>query len=418
MFEKLMKNDYALNIFNKIYTVLIGLFSTAFMTRYLGLSLKGDYAYIIQVSGIIVLILNLGIPETYSYFYKRNHGRVYQKYLNLYVQQTIVYTLGALLVGIVFRNNQNIVYVCVLIPFSLMYQQMENAMVVENIRLRIKMRIVNATAKFVLYGLIYGLRSLIGCSLFYPILLTALIDLGTILIYTLNNRIKPHPFQIDRQFIIRVLKYSWLPMLTALLITLNYSVDILFLKAMGDPAELSLYSTAAGIINYVWFIPDAFKEVLVSRVARSDDLRPVHFALKISLAAVAAITAGFAVFGKFALRLLYGGEFVPSYGIVLILILGCFSMVFYKIIGILMLAEGRRVFYFVSLLISVIVNITVNYFVIPPYGMYGAAWASVGSYTVCGVLFLVYYLRVKKQRIRDVLLPDKQDIRKLLGRRV
>ena len=92
MFAKLMKNDYALNIFNKIYTVLIGLFSTAFMTRYLGLSLKGDYAYIIQVSGIIVLILNLGIPETYSYFYKRNHGRVYQKYLNLYVQQTIVYT--------------------------------------------------------------------------------------------------------------------------------------------------------------------------------------------------------------------------------------------------------------------------------------------------------------------------------------
>lgn len=45
---------------------------------------------------------------------------------------------------------------------------------------------------------------------------------------------------------------------------------------------------------------------------------------------------------------------------------------------------------------SAIANIVANFFVIPKYNENGAAIASVLSYTICGLLFLLDYLRMNK----------------------
>ena len=412
--KNIAKNDYFANIFNKFYTVAIGLLSTMFLTRYLGLALKGEYGYVQQVTNIAVLILDLGVNQSYSFFYKKNKGGVYGKYLNFYVLQGLLYTIIAAVLVFVWRGVDSIVYVFMLVPFTVIHKQFEATMAVENIRLKIRMHMLNATTKFVLYALIFFSKNVIGYSILYPVLVSIFIDLVTIIVYFLNHREKITLFDNDWGFFWSVLKFSWIPMLTALLITLNYSVDIIFLKHMGTKEQTSLYSTAAGIINYVWMIPDAFKEVLVSRVAKSSDLSHVNRALKFSVASVLVIIGMFAVVGRLAIWILYGEDFLASYGVTLILMIGCLSMTLYKILGVLMLAEGKRLFYFITLLVSVTVNIVINALVIPVYGMYGAAWASVASYTVCGITFYVYYLKIKKQRFVDTIVIRKSDIQLLL----
>ena len=67
---------------------------------------------------------------------------------------------------------------------------------------------------------------------------------------------------------------------------LNYGVDVIMLKGLGTGEDLGLYAVAAGIVTYLWVIPDAIKEVLVSRVVRTNDPRTVLRPLK------AAVLAG------------------------------------------------------------------------------------------------------------------------------
>ena len=49
--------DYMLSMANKIYSILIGLLSSVFYIRYLGLEYKGTYSYIGEVAGILTILI-------------------------------------------------------------------------------------------------------------------------------------------------------------------------------------------------------------------------------------------------------------------------------------------------------------------------------------------------------------------------
>lgn len=407
MFSKLLKNDYLLNLLNKIYTIFIGLLSSVFLTRYLGVIYKGNYTYIIQVVLVFTIILNLGIHQSYSYFYRKYSGDVFSKYVNLYTFQFLLNTMLAVALSILV-NNKLYFYALILLPFSVMNRQMQSTMAVENIRLKIKLHMFNVTVRMFSFVImfLFAERSLLS-----PILITIGINTMSITIYLYFSKVIPRPLSNDFVFIKEVLTFSWLPMLTALLITFNYSVDIFFLKHMGIAVELGLYSTAVGIVNYFWLIPDSFKEVLVSRIARSHSTKSTVLAIKVSVTTVIIVIIAFIFLGQFAINLLYGAEFADSYNVTLLLSLGAISMVFYKMIGVVFLSEGKRWFYFLALLISVLANIISNIITIPLYGMYGAALSSIISYSICGISFLVYFIWDKKLNVLDVILLKSSEIK-------
>ena len=51
-------------------------------------------------------------------------------------------------------------------------------------------------------------------------------------------------------------------------------------------------------MNYVWLIPDAFKDVVFSRVAREEKSASIPFAIKCSIIILIAMVVGFSLFGK------------------------------------------------------------------------------------------------------------------------
>lgn len=398
MFSKLFRNDYSLNVINKIYTIGIGVLSTAFLTRYLGVEYKGDYSYITQIVLVLTIIFNLGIHQSYSFFYRKNNGRVFEKYITVYLLQFIIHILLAVTLMFYF-DNKNYIYVLLLLPFSVINQQMESTMAIENIRLKIKLHMIIVTLRMISFFVMF---LTLKTSLFPPIFLTVLLNIFGVSIYLYYSKPDLKKVRYDREFLFTVVNYSWVPMLTALLINLNYSVDVFFLKNMGTATELGVYSTALGIINYFWLLPDAFKEVLLSKFTKTNSSKAVLTSIKISLLTIISLIIIFIIFGRFAINILYGEEFLGSYLVTVILSLGAVSMVFYKIIGVVLLAEGKRWAYFFSLLISVILNIVANIFFIPIFGMYGAAYASVISYSVCGIIFLMQFLKGHGLKIKDL----------------
>lgn len=406
MSKNIIKNDYSLNLINKIYTILLGLLSSAFSTRYLGIELKGEYSYITQIVLVLTIIFNLGIHQSYSYFYKKSNGSVFEKYISIYLYQFIYHSILAILLIILLKKTFYI-YAIIMLPFSVIYQQIESTMAVENIRLKIKLHMFNATIRMISFFFMF---LYLETSLFPPVLLTIIINIISVLVYLFFSKCNYKNIKKDKVFTKKVISYSWIPMLTALLITLNYSVDVFFLKHLGTSIELGLYSTAVGIVNYFWLIPDSFKEVLLSKIARDYSIKSTMFAIKISVFSVIIIIMFFIIFGKFAISLLYGTDFLNAYLVTIILSFGAVSMVYYKMIGVILLSEGKRWIYFFSLLISVIINVISNIILIPIFGMYGAACSSVLSYSICGFSFLLYFIREKSVKVSNMFLFEKSEI--------
>ncbi len=214
-----------------------------------------------------------------------------------------------------------------------------------------------------------------------------------------------------------MLQFGFIPMLSGFLATINYSIDIIFLKKIGLPDELSLYSLAANIVNYVWLIPDAFKSVLFSKSAKSFDVESIELSSQISISFIALCFIGFAILGKPILNILYGSDFDNSYGPTLLLIIGAFSMSIYKILGIVLVSQGKRIAHFISLAISALVNVALNALLIPKIGMYGAGIASVCSYTICGIGLMIYFCKLYPVTPKQLILPSGQIISKLKGKK-
>lgn len=407
-----LRSDYALNLLGKVHTIIFGVLASAFLTRYLGIELRGEYAFILQGAAMAALVADFGFSQTYAYFYRKYQGGVLAHFLQLYAWQFLAAAFAALVVAVV-SDNAVVGYICLLLPFGVFRIRMDSAAAVESLRVSVKLRMVSTSLNALLFGLLLLLKSWLGESILFPALVIVVVNLLTVGMYVHKLSAMPPALVQYRIPLRESLRSSLLPMLSVILVTMNYSVDIFLLRFLGVPQELSLYSVGAGIMSYIWFIPDAFKEVVASRAARTSSTAMVNTAIKLSSISVVLAIVLFAALGHLVLGVLYGEEFAEAYGVTLVLLLGVLSMVFYKVIGVLFLAEGRHRFYFLTLAASVTVNIAVNWWLIPIWGMYGAALASVLSYGLCGTAFLVRYLQLTSQSLGVVVLLRPSDIRVL-----
>lgn len=412
MLLKFKKNDYFLNVISKISTILIGFLTSMFSARYLGVVNKGIYSYISKIAGIGVIIGNMGLYQSYSFNYKKLGKDTLKKYSDLFFLQFIFYLLIAVSVAL-FVKEKTIVLAALLIPFDVLKRQYENVVLIENMRLRMFLHVFNQVLLTVAYALLFFFAE---SDVTFIVALTVFVDAFTVIFYLIKLRYVPKIWQADFAFLKSILRFGLIPMLSLLLVTANYSIDIFFLKALGTPEELGQYSFAATIINYVWMLPDAFKEVLFSKSAKKFDKDNIKLSAQISILSMLCCLIGFTALGKPFIGIVYGAEYLPSYGIVLVLIIGAFPMALFKLLGVVLVSQGKRGMHFISLAVSAVINIVANIFAIPVWGMYGAAWASVISYSVCGTVLTVYFCKLYQFRFTELLIPSPKDIRAIASK--
>ena len=411
LIKKFLSSDYTLSVAVKIASAAIGIVCSAFCTRFLGVKYKGDYNYIAQIANILVLVLNMGIYQSYSYNYKKYGPSITQKYINICFCQFVI-LMGISVLLIVITRDMLLSMIVILVPFNILKLQYGNIVLIEKIRLNFFLTVFNTVFLTISYAILYYCAT---PSIVYVIGLTVAVDIITVVFYIFGLKVVPKAWDIDMAFLKSVLLFGLIPMLSGLLSTINYHIDIIFLKQIGLPEELSYYSLATNIINYVWMIPDAFKTVLFSRSGKKFDKQNTLFSSQVSSLFIFVCFAGFAVFGKLILCFLYGDEFVYSYGVTLLLIVGAFSMSFFKITGVVLVSQGRRIAHFVTLAVSAITNVILNIILIPRMGMYGAAIASVCSYTFCGLALLLYFCKLYGMNAVQFMVPSRETVKALIS---
>ena len=406
--RKITGNDYVFTILTKIFAVLIGLVASSYSNRFLGPELKGQLGRISSMISIVAVTANFGLYQPYPYYKRLNEPDVLDKFLRIFLLQFLAYTaLGV--VGALVLDSFALTAVCLIAPIQVLANQLSFMMMVEDVKFKnvifFTARITNTVITILAF---YTMQRTIMVSL----ALIVVGDLITVVLALMRLRRLPNPLRADLRFAARIVPFGFVSMLTTLMLTLNYRVDTLMMGYMFHipDAEIGFYTLGVSLSEYGWLIPDAFREVLFSRTAKDDAIGEVTMSMKVNLYLTLAMIAGILLLGRPVISLLAGAEYLPAYPVTVLLMAGIVPMSYFKIIGTLLLAQGKKMVYLGMLTGSVVVNILCNLVTIPLLGKMGAALSSVISYALAGGLFLIYYMRTYHVSVREVFLFSPEEL--------
>ena len=217
----------------------------------------------------------------------------------------------------------------------------------------------------------------------------------------------------------RYIRFGFLPMLTVLMMEINYKADVLLLEWLNiNKADIGVYTLGVSLAQRIWMIPDAMKDILLSKLAKGKNKDEVCKVTRINIFIVAIFSMFLAIVGRLIIELLYGEEYSEAYTIILTLLVGIFGMIFYKSVYSYNVIQGDRWKNFIFLGVAASVNVFLDVFLIPEIGIWGAAIASTLSYSICGLFFLNDFCKKTTTGYYEMIFITKRDIlsiTKLLG---
>lgn len=150
-------------------------------------------------------------------------------------------------------------------------------------------------------------------------------------------------------------------------------IDAVGMYSMGVSFGL-IQKIALGAFEYAW-------APFYYATAREPDARRVFSALTTyGVAALALMTAGLSAIGFELLDIVTDGQYVAAAGVVTWTAVGVFFYGVYLLTSIGLNITSHTAYYPVSTALGATANVGLNLFLIPRYGMIGAAWAGAAAY--------------------------------------
>lgn len=408
MIKTILKNQYFYSVTSKIIIAFLGVLNMVFINRLLGPTLRGEYAYILNIVNLVTMFLNLGIYQSYPFFKRKDISNIQTKYTNNVFFQLVLYLIISIVLCIIFRDKQQLIVVFTLIPFMVINKQVNFIVMVENINLRnrinIYIEITYSIGLLIVFFTSWQNIYIILCLMYIKSIMQVLF---AIILFGIKINIR----LIDLKLLSESISVGFISMLSLLMLTFNYKVDILILKLFTNYEQIGLYSVGAVLAEQGWLISDAFKEVLFSKNARNDDIKDIKMCIKLNVVITILMFIAIALLGKPLLFILFGTEFVGAYPVTIILFSGILGMVFFKMVYPLFIATGKQKISLCVLAVSAITNIILNFLLAPRFGIQGSAASSVISYNICGILFMGIFCKQYSLNFINTILPSIEDFK-------
>jgi O-antigen/teichoic acid export membrane protein len=161
------------------------------------------------------------------------------------------------------------------------------------------------------------------------------------------------------------------------------STDVLLIHRYRGAVETGYYQMAVQMSGVLILIPQAASMVLFSRVAREgpDAVWPDQLKVVLRVTAAMALVAALAVVAApLMIPAVAGRAFVPSIGIFQLLVVGLIGMSFTTMLGPQWIGRGLLWQTAAVTIVGGTLNFCANCLLVPRYGMYGSAAATLGTY--------------------------------------
>ena len=176
---------------------------------------------------------------------------------------------------------------------------------------------------------------------------------------------------------------------------INYRIDIFIIAYFLDDIAVGLYSVAVLISERIWLVSQSVSSVLFARVANlSDDLERNRFTSLASRNTLLITFVGgliLALISHWFINLFFGGSYSQSVIPFLYLIPGVVIFSMSKVLANDFIGRGYPEINTYIAFITALCNLGLNFWLIPKYGIKGAAIATTSSYLLDTLMKSCYF---------------------------
>lgn len=421
--NNIIKNEVAIKVIknsswlvsDKIFKMIIGVFVTALVARYFGPENYGQFNYALSFTALFTALSTLGLETlTVKAIVDKEYdeGTILCTSLVVRVFGGIILTiLASIIIRLIEPNDSNLHILVLIMSLTMVFKSLEvieywiqayqKAKISSIIRMisyvitsSLKLSLILFKGNLIHYGLLYMLDVLI---------------IGTALIIAyFRKRERVSKWKINFNYAKHILSQSWYLVLSGLMITLYMRIDQVMLGAMmTTKTELGVYSAAVQVAQLWYFVPVAiitsFKPVIMSKKKINE--RSYLKLVQLLYTIVAWVGIGFGIFiflfSDLIIGVLYGADYEKAASILSISVWAGTFATLGSARGTWLICEGLQKYSIVYIGLGAVVNVVLNYTLIPIFGGYGAAIATLVSQITVAMIAPLF---IKETRVSAIMM--------------
>lgn len=398
----MIKKNYFYNLIYQILILIIPLITFPYLSRILGAELIGEYSYKYSIVNYFIIFIMLGLNNYGNRtiaMVRDNLDKLsttfYEIYLIQFCQGILILIIYLFYCFFITKNNLIFLIMTIFIIASIFdvnwfFYGLEKFkfLVIRNIIIKLLMTIsifkfVKEKKDIYIYCIILALGTLVSNIILYPYIL---------------NQLKKKKIKIKN--VVKHIKPNLYLFLTVLAVSLFKIMDKIMLGMMTNNIQVGYYEAAEKIINIPLIMIVSLGNVMLPRISNiinEYEKKTKELIYKSILFSFFLSTSmGFGIMGisKEFVPIFYGEGYKECSYLFLILLPSCFFLAFANVVRTqYILPKKMDDIYVKSAFLGAIVNLIINFFLIP---LKGAIGASIGTLFAEIVVCIYQVIRVRK----------------------
>jgi O-antigen/teichoic acid export membrane protein len=418
--DNVLARSLTLNVGGRAVALVTGFLSSVLLARLLGPSDRGLLAIMLSSSTVALAVVAIGQPLAVTYYASRKDARPPAMIGNVLLQAAVLSVVLIPLAALLHRpiadalgrghGGMTWILAAALVPITFLDWTTSNQLL-----------------GMLRFGFYNGLKFVAGIGYTVAIVLLlavarlrvpgGLIATGLASVITVLGCVRPilgkaRPV-LSRSLMVRMLRYGSRVQVGVIFQLVNYRLDVIIMQFFRPLSEVGYYVAAQTVAEFVIMIATAFQASLLPLISHyegderqnrvsADSLR--HHGILSGLAVLANAVVGTAI-----IYFAYGPKFHPAVAPMLVLLPGVWFLGTGLVIQSDLGGRGRPGLSSKLAALAAAVTVLLDFALIPPLGVMGAAIASVCAYTTFGIASLIALHRVSSIPIRTLVVPTRAD---------
>lgn len=402
---------------SKLITMAIALVNAMLLSRFRTLEEYGTYSQLLLIINLATTFFMLGLPNSINYFLAREDTKEgKQKFLSVYYSLS---TILSILTGLIlvlsapiliryFDNPllKNYVYFLAIFPWTkIIMSSIEHVLIIYNKAKYIMVyKISNSIA---VVAIIIFVQFLKMAFPLYIMLYLIVESIFAVVVYILVKKLSQRLyFSLDRKLIGSILKFSIPIGLASMVGRLSIELDKLVIGRFFTTEELAIYTNAARELP-VAIISSALTAVLMPHLVRllkenknKSAVELWGYSITLSYIFISLVSFGVFTYATDVMTLLYSSKYISGSNVFRIYTLVLLLRVTY--FGMILNSKGKTKFIFYSSLLSLILNLVLNYIFYKLFGFIGPAIATLLSIAIVQFAQLIATSKIVNITIRSI----------------
>jgi O-antigen/teichoic acid export membrane protein len=391
----------------RIGSLIISLAVTMLLARYLGPSDFGKINYALSIIGLFAVFVNLGIDNIlYKYIIKTPHKREELLGSSIFLKSILGF-LGILLVHVFIFLNQEIdltqKILLSILSFSFITQPL-TLLSFDFLKDREGKYVTITQVSSLFIASLLKLGSVLyfdSLFLFGVVVVIENILTGFFYIYQIRYIKKRTLFLSIKKETLLLFFSASLPLILFSFFNELYSkIDQVMIGNMFDSASVGIYASAVRLVEIWYMLPNILLGALFPALVNSSSVsreayKKRFFYFFVLLTGISlTLSIIISMSSKLIIEAIYGAEFIFASEVLKVYIYSLFgSFVGSLIYQDLIIRDHKKALVIISFLTAAL-NILLNFLFLPSYGILGAAYATVISYTVIPCIWYLFKNKV------------------------